>query len=118
MFSYVFFKKLQDGFRERQTDFENLVQESRLLRETVCDESEQGRLNVALTSITQCWEEYSRWAAGRYQLAVLSNHYRKSSTAVVKHLDKIQSKMNAIEIPKTVVEKINEESEKAKVCQE
>jgi hypothetical protein len=35
---------------------------------------------------------------------------------VVKYLDKIQSKMNTIEIPKPVVEKINEESEKAKVC--
>jgi hypothetical protein len=93
-----------------------LVEESRHLRETVCHENEQERLNVTLTHLTQCWDEYSRWAAGRYQLTVLSIHYQKSSTAVVKYLDKIQSKMNTIEIPKPVVEKINEESEKAKVC--
>ncbi len=113
--SFISAKKLQAGFRERQSDFEALVEESRHLREAVCDENEQERLNATLTHLTQCWDEYSRWAAARYQLTVLSNHYQKSSTAVVKYLDKIQSKMNAIEIPKTVVEKINEESEKAKV---
>jgi hypothetical protein len=112
---FIFSKKLQAGFRERQSDFEALVEESRHFRETVGDENERERLTATLTNLTQCWDEYSRWAAGRYQLTVLSNHYQKSSAAVVKYLDKIQSKMNAIEIPKTVAEKIYEESEKAKV---
>ena len=114
--SFTSLKKLQTGFRERQSDFEALVEESRHFRETVGDENERERLKATLTDLTQSWDEYSRWAAGRYQLTVLSNHYRKSSTAVVKYLNKIQSKMSAIEIPKCVAEKLNEESEKAKVC--
>lgn len=109
-------KKLQGGFRERQNDFESVIKKSRVLRDNVCDENERERLSTTLTRLTQCWDEYSRWAAGRYQLTVLSNHYHKSSTAVVKYLDKVQAKMSSIDVPQTVVEKINEESEKAKVC--
>ena len=114
---FISLKKLQAEFRERQNDFESLVEESRCLRETILDQTEQERLNDTLSKLTQCWDEYSRWAAARYQLTVLSNHYQKSSTAVVKYLDKIQTKMNTIEIPKNVVEKISEESQKAKVCE-
>ena len=110
-----FNKNLQASFRERRSAFEGLVEESRLLRESVCDETEREKLNATLTKLTKCWDEYSRWAAGRYQLTVLSNHYQKSSKAVVRYLDQIQSKMNTIEIPRNVAEKISKESERAKV---
>lgn len=57
-----------------------------------------------------------RWAAGRYQLLVLSRHYLDSSKHVVQYLEKMEEKLSAAkDIPPTVLEKIKEESRKAKV---
>ena len=57
-----------------------------------------------------------RWAAGRYQLLVLSRHYLDSSKHVVQYLEKIEEKLStAKDIPPAVLEKIKEESNRAKV---
>ena len=57
-----------------------------------------------------------RWAAGRYQLLVLSRHYLDSSKHVVQYLEKIEEKLStAKDIPPAVLEKIKEESKRAKV---
>jgi len=73
-------------------------------------------LNEKLTNLTERWDEMLRWAAGRYQLLVLSRHYLDSSKQVVLYLNKIEEKMSsAKDIPPGVLEKIKEESEKAKV---
>lgn len=73
-------------------------------------------MNDKLTNVTERWDEMLRWAAGRYQLLVLSRHYLDSSKQVVLYLNKIEEKMSsAKDIPPAVLEKIKEESEKAKV---
>ena len=77
---------------------------------------EAERLGEKLTKLTDRWDEMLRWAAGRYQLLVLSRHYLDSSKQVVQYLEKIEEKLSsAKDIPPTVLEKIKEESEKAKV---
>ena len=49
-------------------------------------------------------------------MLVLSRHYLDSSKQVVQYLEKIEEKLSsAKDIPPTVLEKIKEESEKAKV---
>ena len=59
----------------------------------------------------------SRWAAGRYQLLVLSTHYQESSQQLVNYIENIERKVSqsADVIPECVVEKIRNQSNKAKV---
>lgn len=92
------------------------MEEGRQVREILCDQKEREELSKILTNLTRRWDECSRWAAGRYQLAVLSTYYEQSSYAAVKYLDKIQNKMATIDIPTKVTAKINCDTEKAKVC--
>ena len=63
------------------------------------------------------WDEMSRWAAGRYQLLVLSTHYQESSQQLVNYIENIERKVSqsADVIPECVVEKIRNQSNKAKV---
>ena len=111
-----FFQKLQAGFQERRKVFELFIEEGRHVREVVCDEKQREELSEVLTTLTRRWDECSRWAAGRYQLAVLSTYYERSSYDVVTYLDKIQTKMATVDIPPNVKEKIYQDTEKAKVC--
>lgn len=77
---------------------------------------EAEKLGEKLTNLTDRWDEMLRWAAGRYQLLVLSRHYLDTSKHVVQYLEKIEEKLStAKDIPPAVLEKIKEESRKAKV---
>ena len=116
LFSCFFPQKLQAGFQERRKVFELFIEEGRHFREVVCDEKQREELSEMLTTLTRRWDECSRWAAGRYQLAVLSTYYERSSYDVVTYLDKIQTKMATVDIPPNVKEKIYQDTEKAKVC--
>ncbi len=66
---------------------------------------------------TETWDEMSRWAAGRYQLLVLSSHYQESSEQLVQYLENIETKISQAgeDIPEAIVEKIKSQSSKAKV---
>ena len=59
----------------------------------------------------------SRWAAGRYQLLVLSNHYQDSSEQLADYINKIERKisLSSEDIPECIVEKIRAQSAKARV---
>jgi len=92
------------------------VKEGREVRLQASKGEEAERLGEKLTKLTDRWDEMLRWAAGRYQLLVLSRHYLDSSKQVVQYLEKIEEKLSsAKDIPPTVLEKIKEESRKAKV---
>lgn len=81
-----------------------------------CKGEEAERLGEKLTKLTDCWDELLRWAAGRYQLLVLSRHYLGTSKQVVQYLDKIEEKLStAKDIPVGVLERIREESDLARV---
>ena len=100
----------------RQASFESLIKEGREIRLRSCKDKAADCLNERLTQLTDRWDEMLRWAAGRYQLLVLSRHYLDSTRQVVQYLDKIEEKMStAKDIPSGVLEKIRSESEKAKV---
>lgn len=95
---------------------ESLVKEGREVRLQASKGDEAEELGEKLTKLTDRWDEMLRWAAGRYQLLVLSRHYLDSSKHVVQYLEKIEEKLStAKDIPPTVLEKIKEESRKAKV---
>lgn len=109
-------QEFQSNFRSRQDSFESLVKEGREVRLQASKGEEAERLGEKLTKLTDRWDEMLRWAAGRYQLLVLSRHYLDSSKQVVQYLEKIEEKLSsAKDIPPTVLEKIKEESRKAKV---
>lgn len=109
-------QEFQSNFRSRQGSFESLVKEGREVRLQASKGEEAERLGEKLTKLTDRWDEMLRWAAGRYQLLVLSRHYLDSSKQVVQYLEKIEEKLStAKDIPPTVLEKIKEESQKAKV---
>ena len=63
------------------------------------------------------WDDMSRWAAGRYQLLVLSCHYQESSQQLVGYLSNMEKKISQSgeDIPECIVEKIKAQSAKAKV---
>ena len=63
------------------------------------------------------WDEMSRWAAGRYQLLVLSTHYQNSSEHLVNYIKHIERKVSqsSDEMPECIIEKIRLQSNKAKV---
>jgi len=109
-------QEFQSNFRSRQDSFESLVKEGREVRLQASKGEEAERLGEKLTKLTDRWDEMLRWAAGRYQLLVLSRHYLDSSKHVVQYLEKIEEKLStAKDIPPAVLEKIKEESRKAKV---
>ena len=109
-------QEFQSNFRSRQDSFESLVKEGREVRLQASKGEEAERLGEKLTKLTDRWDEMLRWAAGRYQLLVLSRHYLDSSKHVVEYLEKIEEKLStAKDIPPAVLEKIKEESRKAKV---
>ena len=109
-------QEFQSNFRCRQDSFESLVKEGREVRLHASMGEEAERLGDKLTKLTDRWDEMLRWAAGRYQLLVLSRHYLDSSKHVVQYLEKIEEKLSsAKDIPPAVLEKIKEESRKAKV---
>ena len=109
-------QEFQSNFRSRQDSFESLVKEGREVRLQASKGEEAERLGEKLTKLTDRWDEMLRWAAGRYQLLALSRHYLDSSKHVVQYLEKIEEKLStAKDIPPAVLEKIKEESRKAKV---
>ena len=109
-------QEFQSNFRSRQDSFESLVKEGREVRLQASKGEEADRLGEKLTKLTDRWDEMLRWAAGRYQLLVLSRHYLDTSKHVVQYLEKIEEKLStAKDIPPAVLEKIKEESRKAKV---
>ena len=112
----ILIQEFQAAFRKRQSSFEALINEGREVRLHSSQGEAADSLNEKLTNLTERWDEMLRWAAGRYQLLVLSRHYLDSSKQVVLYLNKIEEKIStAKDIPPAVLEKIKEESEKAKV---